>query len=96
VWVTAVVVAAVAIQRGHALAVEPWQRWPWISRSVAVLVAAAVLKHVTILVTRASLPAATQLEALTLLLRVAGWALMAAGLLRGEEPLGDVIRREKG
>ena len=101
VWVTLVVVALVAFQRGHPLAVEPWHRWPWISRAVAVLVAAAVVKHVAILGTRASPAAAMHLETVTLLLRVAAWALVALGLLRGEEPLADVIgakmlRKDRG
>lgn len=101
VWVTLMVVVLVAFQRGHPLAVEPWQRWPWISRAVAVLAAAAVVKHGAILAIRASPAAAMHLETVTLLLRVAGWALVALGLLRGEEPLADVLgakmlRKDKG
>ena len=101
VWVTAMIVVLVAFQWGHPLAVEPWRRWPWISRAVAVLAAAALLKHVAILVTRASPAAAMHLETVTLLLRVGGWALVALGLLRGEEPLADVLgakmlRKDKG
>jgi hypothetical protein len=91
-WVTAIVVVAVALQRGHPVAVEPWRRWPWISRGVAVLAAAAVLKHTAILVSWASQPAAAHLETVTLLLRAAGWVVIALGLLRGEEPLSEVLK----
>lgn len=90
-WVTAIVLAVVAVRRGHPLAVQPWRRWPWISRGVVVLATAAVLKHVAVLVSWASLSAAAHLETVTLLFRVAGWATLALGLLRGEEPLSEVL-----
>lgn len=101
VWLTAIIVAGVAFLRGQALAVESWRRWPWMWRGVAVLAVAAVFKHVAILVSYASLPAAMCLETAMLLLRMAGWALMATGLLRGEAPLADVVgarmlRKDKG
>jgi hypothetical protein len=101
VWGTVLVVAGIAFQKGHPLAVEPWRRWPWISRGAAVLVAAAVFKHVAILVSHASLAAALHLETATLLLRGAGWALVALGLLRGEAPLARALgakglRKDKG
>jgi hypothetical protein len=63
---------------------------------VAVLAVSALLKHIAILVSWASLPASTRLETVTLLLRMAGWGMMALGLLRGEEPLSDLLRKERG
>lgn len=101
VWGTALVVAGVAFRKGHPLVVEPWRRWPWISWGVAGLAVAAVLRHVTVLVSHASPAAAVHLETATLLLRVAAWALMALGLLRGEAPLTGVLgarllRKDKG
>jgi hypothetical protein len=94
-WVTGIVVGLVAYQRGHPLVAEPWQRWPWISRAVAMLVVAALFKHIAILVSWASLPAGMHLETVTLALRAAGWTVAALGLLRGEEPLADVLHAER-
>lgn len=93
-WLTAIIFVSVAVQRGYPLVAEPWRRWPWICRAAVMLAASALVKHIAILVSRASLPAATHLETLTLLLSVAGWATMALALLRGETPLAGLFHEK--
>jgi hypothetical protein len=90
-WAGVLLFSILGLRRQHRLVFEPWRRWPVISKAVLVLMGSSLLKHLTVLVSVASFQAGVSLETVTLALRVAGWAILALGLLRGEKPLAELM-----